>query len=267
MEVKIALSWLLLFKIRFITGDYSSRTPGSITKMLHTLQLHTLQQRRKDTRLIFLYRVVEGLVPAIPPTELLTPNKPGRLIKPTTTSDHHTTNTINNHIRNNNRSFTVSRCRTDQYKHSFFISTIIDWNHLDEETITAPSVEQFKQKIQQHQWSQLRCALVSRLVNIATTPWFPRNISVPRYLPIWAILRLRCANYRSYNCAAVSRSRKGCVAHFRDLRILIMISARDIPRSQVFILQFTLQFHQERQKQQMNDGGAVLYWARIHGTF
>ncbi len=136
---------------RFITGDYTSRTPGSITKMLHTLQLPTLQQRRKDTRLIFLFRVVEGLVPAIPPTELLTPNKPGRLIKPTTTSDHHTTNTINNHIRNNNRTFTVSRCRTDQYKHSFFISTIIDWNHLDEETVTTPSFEQFKQKIQQHQ--------------------------------------------------------------------------------------------------------------------
>ena len=50
---------------RFITGDYYSRDIGSITHMLQELNLQTLQQRRKDARLKFLYKISEGLVPGI----------------------------------------------------------------------------------------------------------------------------------------------------------------------------------------------------------
>ena len=138
---------------RFITGDYTSRTPGSMTKILNSLQLPTLQQRRKDLRLISLYKVVEGLVPAIPPAAHLTPHKPGRLIKPKQYTDCNTTSAIEDHIRNNKRSFEVKRCNTDQLKNSFFISAVRDWNHLEQTTVTAPSVEIFKKRINYKMWT------------------------------------------------------------------------------------------------------------------
>ena len=40
---------------RFITGDYRSNTPGSVQKLLHKLDLPTLQQRRQQLRLTFFY--------------------------------------------------------------------------------------------------------------------------------------------------------------------------------------------------------------------
>ena len=50
---------------RFITGDFKSRTPGSMTKMLKDLNIPTLQSRRKNDRLTFLFKISEGLIPAI----------------------------------------------------------------------------------------------------------------------------------------------------------------------------------------------------------
>jgi hypothetical protein len=50
---------------RFITGDYKSRHEGAVTNMLNDLDLPTLQDRRTNAILVFLYNVVEGLVPAI----------------------------------------------------------------------------------------------------------------------------------------------------------------------------------------------------------
>ena len=58
---------------RFITGDYRSRESGSMTRMLQELNLPTLQQRRKDARLTFLFKISHGLVPAIPREKYLTP--------------------------------------------------------------------------------------------------------------------------------------------------------------------------------------------------
>ena len=69
---------------RFITGDYHLREDGSVTKMLETLELEILECRRSSCRLVFLFKVVEGLVPAINPDEFLKPQKPKRHIKPKT---------------------------------------------------------------------------------------------------------------------------------------------------------------------------------------
>ena len=52
---------------RFITGDYKSRHEGAVTNMLKDLDLPTIQDRRTNAKLVFLYKVVEGLVPAIDP--------------------------------------------------------------------------------------------------------------------------------------------------------------------------------------------------------
>ena len=58
---------------RFITGDYYSRDIESMTRMLQELNLPTLQQHRKDARLIFLYKISQGLIPGIPCENYLIP--------------------------------------------------------------------------------------------------------------------------------------------------------------------------------------------------
>ncbi|XP_071506791.1 uncharacterized protein [Diadema antillarum] len=45
---------------RFITGDYQSRDPGSMTQMLTNLDLHTLASRRRCARLSSYFKVVGG---------------------------------------------------------------------------------------------------------------------------------------------------------------------------------------------------------------
>ena len=50
---------------RFITQDYTTRTKSHITKLTQELELPPLQERRKNLRLAYMYRVVEGLVPAL----------------------------------------------------------------------------------------------------------------------------------------------------------------------------------------------------------
>ena len=56
---------------RFITGDYKIRDTGSVTFMIAELKLPILQERRRDIMLSYYYKVVEGLVPAIPPQNYL----------------------------------------------------------------------------------------------------------------------------------------------------------------------------------------------------
>jgi hypothetical protein len=64
---------------RFIKQDYKSRESGCVTNMLKDLELKPLQERRKHIRLTMLYKVVEGLVPAIASEE--TRNKRKRKAK------------------------------------------------------------------------------------------------------------------------------------------------------------------------------------------
>jgi hypothetical protein len=42
---------------RFVTGDYKSRHEGAVTNMLKNLDLPTLQDRRTNAKLVFLYKV------------------------------------------------------------------------------------------------------------------------------------------------------------------------------------------------------------------
>jgi hypothetical protein len=49
--------------------------------MLKDLDLPTLQDRRPNAKLVFLYKVVEGFVPAIDPDTFIKPNRPKRQIR------------------------------------------------------------------------------------------------------------------------------------------------------------------------------------------
>ncbi|KAH3871245.1 hypothetical protein DPMN_034439 [Dreissena polymorpha] len=47
--------------------------PGCVTDMLKSMKIPPLQERRMANRLIFFFKVVEGLVPAMPSQDFLTP--------------------------------------------------------------------------------------------------------------------------------------------------------------------------------------------------
>ena len=66
--------------VRFICRDYFSRETGCVTKMLEEQDLPPLQKRRKEIRLTLLFKVVEGLLPAIPTDAHLTKVKNKRKI-------------------------------------------------------------------------------------------------------------------------------------------------------------------------------------------
>ena len=92
---------------RFITGDYKTRDPGCVTSMIKDLKLPTLQERRRDIRLSYYYKVVEGLVPAIPPQNYLSARKRGRNIRAKSYTDFDTTNIIDRSACLNTRGFIV----------------------------------------------------------------------------------------------------------------------------------------------------------------
>ena len=94
---------------RFITNYFKSREEGCVTGMLQALELSSLEKYRSINRLVFMYKVVEGLVPAIYPDELLKPAKIERQIKGKQFKDHFSQNIIDRHIINNNRGFIATR--------------------------------------------------------------------------------------------------------------------------------------------------------------
>ena len=131
---------------RFVSGNYKSRTPCSMQKLLRKLDLPPLQVRRQQLLLTFLFKVVEGLVPAMPPEHFFTFCKLGRKIRPIRNSSFETSNIVNSYTRNNNRSLEIKPCRTSQQRNSFFIRTAVEWNHLDDSTVNLKILPAFKAK-------------------------------------------------------------------------------------------------------------------------
>ena len=132
---------------RFITGDYKSTTTGCVTKMLADNDLQSLQERRKHLRLALLFKVINNKIPALPPTKFLTPKPPGRKVTAKTYKDHITTNIVSNHTHNNTIPYKIPQATTPQYKNSFFVKTVIDWNHLDNTTATSTNIETFRSRL------------------------------------------------------------------------------------------------------------------------
>ena len=109
-------------------GDYYSRDPGCVTNMLNKLQWEPLQHRRGKSKVIMLYKIIHREV-EIPIHHLLV------------TNSRVTRGTQANNIRQ------IST-RVDVYKFSFLPSTITAWNGLPSEARAAPSVDSFRQAIQ-----------------------------------------------------------------------------------------------------------------------
>ena len=88
--------------------------------MLHELDLPTLQSRRKENRLCFMYKISKGLVPAIPATDHLTREVDKRQRKENPKyKDYETTNYVTKHQRLNNNCYKTISGETTVYKNSF----------------------------------------------------------------------------------------------------------------------------------------------------
>ena len=61
--------------IRFVSKDYTTRKPGTITALRDQLDLPTLEQGKRDLRHNLFRQVVEGSVPGLPVTNFLEPQK------------------------------------------------------------------------------------------------------------------------------------------------------------------------------------------------
>ena len=129
---------------RFVSGDYRSTTPGSVTRLLEKCNLPPLQERRRHLRLTLFYKVVEGLVPALPPEKFLQKQKPGRQIRTLLRPDEETSNPANNYARHNDRPYVVHPSITEELRHSFFPRTVVDWNRLENAVVHAGSVNSFR---------------------------------------------------------------------------------------------------------------------------
>jgi hypothetical protein len=104
---------------RFVIGDYSRES--SVTSMLKELKWPTLQQRRTNTKVVMMYRIVHHLI-AIPSQMYLTPA---------------TTRTTRGH----GQKFQIPFSRIECHQNSYFPSAIRTWNNLPAVLISVPTLE------------------------------------------------------------------------------------------------------------------------------
>ena len=108
---------------RFVKGDYS-RTSG-VTSVLEDLEWNTLQQGRMQSKTVMLYRVVHQLV-SIPVTPFLIPIRASRC---------------------HNMRYAIPRSTVNAHLYSFFPSAIRIWNKLPASTVSAQSLETFRDQL------------------------------------------------------------------------------------------------------------------------
>ena len=94
--------------------------------------------------LLLMYKVVEGLVPALPTDNINKLARPKRNIKAKHFKDCITSNIVEKRTCNNTNRLELPDYKKQQYQHSFFVDTIIHWNHLPNSVVHANSLEAFK---------------------------------------------------------------------------------------------------------------------------
>ena len=100
---------------RFVPGNYVLET-GSMTGILGQLKRESLEKKRKDSRLILLYKDLKGK--ARIPTEDVIPK--------------------NSRCRNQHSlAFQIPSASKEAYKSTFFPQTIRDWNDLPDSLISS----------------------------------------------------------------------------------------------------------------------------------
>ena len=133
--------------VRFISNNYRSKTPGSVTNMQNELHLPDLKARRKEKRLCFLYNIQKGSVPAIDKNEYLIPLQNKRHIRAKKFTNCVAQNIVTRHQNIHNNCFHLPTSKTIVYKNSFFPRTISEWNELPSNIVSAQSLNIFKDRL------------------------------------------------------------------------------------------------------------------------
>ena len=92
--------------------------------MLKELNLTTLEERRKQQRLIFFYKIAEGQIPTMPSSDFITRNEGKRQIRPKKFDNCIFTNLVTRQSRINSESVKVPEAMSEQYTNSFFVRTL-----------------------------------------------------------------------------------------------------------------------------------------------
>ena len=129
---------------RFITCDYKSRHEGCVTNMLDDLDLHSLEERRRQQRLTFLYKVMKGHVPSINIDHYLRAQKPKHTIRAKQFEDFVKKNILERSVCNNNQCFKQLPAKTERFRNSFFVRITHDWNNLSDNIVICDAVESFR---------------------------------------------------------------------------------------------------------------------------
>ena len=111
---------------RFVVNDY--RRTSSVTEMLNNLEWESLSDRRQTARLCQFYQIHHGMSPV----------SSGKLqLRKTKFSSRHFTSHAYDQIE----------ARTVRFQNTFFPRTIVDWNKLPLTTTSQPSLDQFKEAL------------------------------------------------------------------------------------------------------------------------
>ena len=118
-----ALQKIQCMAARFVTNNYLR--DYSVTDMIHELNWQSLEDRRRDARLVMFFKTVNRLV-AIDPSHYLTPG-------PSFTRSK------------NNKKYQQHKVYTSSYQYSFFPRTIPEWNKLPQTIIDTTTMDEFKE--------------------------------------------------------------------------------------------------------------------------
>ena len=70
-------------------------------------------------------------------------------------------------VYNHSKCYVVPSTKTDQYKHSFFVEPVLDWNHLDGNVAESGSVEDFRSNL------SLQLGLVCDTFSLSSVAFMP----------------------------------------------------------------------------------------------
>ena len=110
---------------RFVIQDYSRFT--SVSSLLKDLNWAPLKDRRRDIRLAMLFKIVKCNMP-VQADDILLPADPR-------TRHYHSFK------------FKHIQSHTTQYKHSFFVRTVPEWNSLPEACVNADTITAFQTQL------------------------------------------------------------------------------------------------------------------------
>ncbi|VDI43501.1 Hypothetical predicted protein [Mytilus galloprovincialis] len=111
----------------YVCNDYRGKTPGCVTNMIQLLKWELLQDRRKDHRLLIVYKANNGMI-SIPEVDSII-NK------------SYTRTRGANRLR---QIYTI----TEVYRQSFFPRTIQNWNQLPTTVTNSTTLDDFKASLQ-----------------------------------------------------------------------------------------------------------------------